>query len=65
MFSQESELDDKDRIASATGNHIIVHGEKKDDVIAKSIEKIKETSTVELLSSARCECEFHFPFYHS
>jgi len=60
-----SELDDRDKIAAATGNHIIVHREKKDNLIAKSIEKIKKTSTVELLSSARCECEFHFPFYHS
>lgn len=39
------EREDKDKIASARMNQIVVHGQKKDNLIAKSIEKIKETGT--------------------
>lgn len=42
---EEPEIEDKDKNASVTGNHMILHAQKKDDVISKSIKKIKETST--------------------
>ncbi|KAJ6808710.1 uncharacterized protein M6B38_165225 [Iris pallida] len=45
---KEPDIEDKDKNASVTGNHMIVRSQKKDDVISKSIKKIKETTTVYL-----------------
>ncbi|KAG1342325.1 hypothetical protein COCNU_05G005540 [Cocos nucifera] len=46
-------IDDKDKHAPAAVNTLFVKAPKKDSVIAKSMEKIKETTTVELIFKYR------------
>ncbi|KAJ6815916.1 uncharacterized protein M6B38_418750 [Iris pallida] len=42
---EEPEIEGTDKIAPVTGNHMIVHTDKKDDAISNSIKKIKEASS--------------------
>lgn len=49
IFCQEADLlDDKEKHVPVAADNILVKAPKKDNVIAKSVEKIKETTTVQL-----------------
>ncbi|ONK74142.1 uncharacterized protein A4U43_C03F3200 [Asparagus officinalis] len=42
---EDYELENEDKMVSAVGNHVVVHEQKNNNVISKSIQKLKETST--------------------